>query len=319
MFEKILVPLDGSDLAENALPRALWLAQQTEGKLILLHIPAAQGSYYTGMEGLAMHNVYAQDVSRESQYAAGQEYLNNIRYGLGRNYPDLQWEVRVESGDPASVIVDMAQEEGVDLIVMSTHGRSGISRWLLGSVTEKVLCQAPCPVLSVRSQETIEKVLVTLDGSELSETCLPAAFSLAAAFDASVTLLRVYSDKDAPDFHQVHELNAYEAGLGARMARDVAERAAAYLENIRLQYEAVGVPVTTAVRYGSPAPVILEFSEEFGLDLIVMSTHGRTGLRRWAFGSVTAKVLRSTNSDMLTIRPTAVEFKKGQEGFKWVK
>ncbi len=319
MFEKILVPLDGSDLAENALPRALWVAQQAGGKLILLHVPATQGSYYTGMEGLAMHNVYAQDFSRDSQYAAGQAYLNNIRYGLGRNYPDLQWDARVEFGDPASVIVDMAQEEGVDLIVMSTHGRSGISRWLLGSVTEKVLCQAPCPVLSVRSQEAIEKALVTLDGSALSETCLPAAFSLAAAFAASVTLLRVYSDKDGPDYQQVHELDTYETGLGARMVQDVAEQAAAYLENIRLQYESVGVPVTTAVRYGSPAPAILEFAEEFGMDLIVMSTHGRTGLRRWAFGSVTAKVLRNTKCDMLTIRPTAGEFKQGQKGFKWAK
>lgn len=319
MFKKILVPLDGSQLAEAALAPAIRLVQQGKGKLILLHVTSGSANFYSTVDGVPMSNLYSHDFRLDEHYVAGREYLNGLRYGLGRNYPDLLWDVMVEVGDPASVIVDLAREKEVDLIVMSTHGRSGLRRWLLGSVTEKVLCQAPCPVLSIRSEKPIQQILVTLDGSELSETCLPAAFYCAAAFSASVTLLRVYSEKNVPDYSEVQELDMYETGLGERAAQQVAEHTAEYLENIRLRYEGSEVPITTAVRYGSPASVILAVAAELDIDLIAMATHGRTGLRRWAFGSVTAKILRSTESHMLTIRPTAADFKNSQEGFKWAK
>ena len=202
----------------------------------------------------------------------------------------------------AGAIVDTALSEQVDLIVMSTHGYSGLTRWVLGSVTEKVLRSAPCPVLAVRAARHPQKVLITLDGSPLSERAIEPGLAVAQSLNAAMTLLRV-----VPRVSIDGKLDKHERGLSRRMQEDLIEEAKDYLRGRSEAAARSGVMIKSEVRIGSPADIILEHIETYGTDLIVMATHGRTGLKRWVYGSVTAKVLRSVNCSMLVIRPTDAE------------
>ncbi|HEX6384417.1 MAG TPA: universal stress protein, partial [Anaerolineae bacterium] len=208
MFSKILVPLDGSALAENALAPASALARVGQGQIILLRVPE---SSLLHIPELHVHNIHYPEQAWDHSYNC-REYLNTLRFGRRHIAPDVEIQTRVISGDVASVIVDSAVDEDVDLIVMSTHGRSGFNRWVYGSVTEKVLRQAPCPVLVVRSQQPVERVLITLDGSALSERALEPGLAVARAFDARVTLLRVEGAPELVDVQEVAAIDRLEPG-----------------------------------------------------------------------------------------------------------
>lgn len=303
MFTKILVPLDSSDLAEYALPPAIRLAEQGPGTLTLLHVLEHQTVIIPEGPDLMGHNMYYPETSLSREETAGREYLAGLNFKVGQSEPTFTWHTRLEEGDPASRIVDVAEEEAIDLIVMSTHGYSGVTRWVLGSVAEKVLRYAPCPVLIVRDDIPMRHLLITLDGSKLAESGLPIGMSLAQAFAADVTLLRVDDDSDRVKAEDVVELNKQEHGLGERFRQGLYEQAGHYLENVAHQHHRDDVPIHTAVRYGKPAQAILNFAEEHDVDLIVMSTHGRTGLARWRYGSITEKVLRSADCALLISRP----------------
>jgi nucleotide-binding universal stress UspA family protein len=203
-------------------------------------------------------------------------------------------------GNVASAIADTAAAEGVELIVMSTHGYSGVTRWVLGSVTEKVLRTAPCPVLAVRTPNPIQKIAITLDGSELSERSLEPGLELAQRLHADVTLLRC-----VPYAAINSSLDEVEHGLGRRMQQDLIDEAANYLAARSASYARSGVEIKTEVRVGPAADNIYEFVETYGTDLIVMATHGRTGVQRWVYGSVTEKVLHSVKTSLLVVRPVS--------------
>lgn len=297
MFDKILVPLDGSPLSERALAPALTLAQQPGTKLILARVPAVDGSHEPPM-GRQL------EVSRREI----QSYFEKLRASQGGSQgdaqaPDIQFTTLVPEGHVASAIVDTALAEGVDLILMSTHGYSGVTRWLLGSVTEKVLRLAPCPVLAVRTTHPIQKIAITLDGSELSERAIEPGLELARRFNAGVTFLR-----SVPHVAIDHSLDQSEHGLSLRAQQDLIDEAAAYLV-ARSERSArssaagqSGLEIKTEVRVGPAADNIYEFVETYGTDLVVMATHGRTGLQRWVYGSVTEKVLHSVKTSLLVFR-----------------
>lgn len=301
MFKKILVPLDGSSLAELALETAVPLAQQTHGKIILLQISTTHMPFYPSTTEAITYNLYTPEYSDEATRLS-KKYLCGLRDGVGERYSDITWQVRVADGDPASIIVDVAQEEQIDLIIMSTHGRSGVERWVMGSVTERVLRYAPCPVLAVRSKRPLQKILITLDGSQRAEQSIPYAMELAEVFAANVTLLQARSTTSIFDLEAAALLNTHEHGLGERLFREAEDRADIYLESTWHDWRRDGVSLKTAVREGKPAQAILDYAQHNNIDLIAMSTHGLTGLRRWAYGSVTEKVLRHTDCAMLIVR-----------------
>ncbi|MCP4363029.1 MAG: universal stress protein [Chloroflexi bacterium] len=309
MFKKILVPLDSSDLAEYALQPAVWMAQQTNGEVTLLHILEHHTVLIPEGPEMMGHSLYYPETNFSQEEAASREYLNNLQYGLGRTHPDLNWNGRIEEGDPAAQIVDVAAAEESDLIVMSTHGYSGMTRWVLGSVAEKVLPHAPCPVFIVRSQQSIQHILIALDGSPLAETSLPLGLDIAQAFDTNVTLLRVEDNSYQASPDAIQELNQQESGLGERYRHSVDTQTAQYLHRIAVDYGRTDLNLEMAVGYGKPAPTILQFVEEQEIDLVVMSTHGRTGLSRWRYGSVAEKVLRGVGCAMLINRPHIDDFR----------
>src|SRR5690606_23212893 len=158
--------------------------------------------------------------------------------------------------------------------VMSTHGFTGFSRWVLGSVTEKVLRSAPCPVLVIRDPKPISHVLITLDGSPLSEQALAPGFALANCLDAAVTLLRV-KQEEMIDPTVIKELETHEQGLGGQVRDEFHFRTEHYLDQLAEKHQHLSrKTVQTIAITGPVAAEILEAIEAEAIDLVVMSTHG---------------------------------------------
>lgn len=292
MFKKILVPLDGSEMAETALAPALKLAELAHGEVILfrsvipIYLMMPPENAWVGSEYLG------QQILEETK-----EYLQALQDRYQR--PNVKIEIITLEGDAASLIIDLASKVEADLIVMSTYGWTGMKRVAFGSVTERVLGHAPVPVYVVRSSDTPTHILLTLDGSPLAEAALEPSLALATALKAKLTLLIVNAPFTPENIalqqwehregQQIHELNKSHA---ERYLKEVAAHCAQSL--VEIQFEVID---------GSIVDQILEFANSHEIDLIVMSTHGRTGLRRWLYGSVAVKVIRRALCSILIVRP----------------
>jgi len=301
MFNKIIVPLDGSQVAEQALKSAVAIAQQTKAQIILLQAPVFKDVIIPSEAG---YGLLWPESSMEAVISEASDYLNNIQ--IQYTQPDLTLQTVIVEGDPASAIIDTALEEGADLIVMSTHGRTGLTRWVLGSVTEKVLRHAHCPVLVVRNEAPISNVIITLDGSPLAEQAVEPGCAITDLLGGEVTLVSV-EQPIIPDAKLVRELDRAESGLGKHLLENLYNNTENYLQIVARTFECVDIHTKAAILTGSPANSILEYADEHDVDLIVMATHGRTGIRRWVYGSVTEKVLRRSHCAMLIVRPTVTD------------
>ncbi len=297
MIQTILVPLDGSTLAEQALAAADQLARRSNARIVLVRAPNMEPAYATAESAYGL--IYPEQALGKAT-AEAKDYLKSMQaLQASRGY--AVGTVVVE-GDAAGAVVDVASQIKADIIAMSSHCYSGLTRWLLGSVTEKVLRAAPCPVLVVRSRRPIQRMLLPLDGSQLSERSLAPALEVARALGAQVTLLRV-----VPEFHveQLRDLDEFEYGLGPRLVEEMQADADNYLRRLSQTFSEQGIAVSCEVRFGPAAASILTFAENHAVDLIAMATHGRSGLQRWVYGSVTEKVLRAGEYSMLVVRPRA--------------
>ncbi len=295
MFKKILVPLDGSALAEKALPVAIHLAKHMQSELTLLSV--AQQESVAVIEpmgyGVWLPNETLAEIRQELEKYLAQTVKKYKTANVSMNY-------HLEMGDEAGGIIDTAVSQQTDLIIMSTHGRSGISRWLLGSVTEKVLHQAPCPLLILRDDVLPKHIIITLDGSELAETALLPGLALSVGLGADVTLLQVLEGSLPPMRSDNWMENENPAADDPELGSQPANHATLYLQTIsdRFPHHAL----KTAVPYGKPAEAILSYAENTPNSLIVIATHGRSGMARWIFGSVAEKVVRGTDGPVLVIR-----------------
>ncbi|HEX6386169.1 MAG TPA: universal stress protein [Anaerolineae bacterium] len=295
MFKQILVPLDGSRLAESALPVAFHLLPPAAGEVILLRSTLAMHLITPAM---ATEAIQPQAPQLLAQFRRGATvYLTAIKQLWAR--PSLTIYTKVVSGDEASAIVDTAYEEAVDLIVMTSHGASGDTRWPLGSVTRKVLHAAPCPVLVLRAGNPVSHILITLDGSELAEQALAPAMEVAQRLGATVTLLHVIEPDSG---HGAAETVGQQAPEGAKGGAEE------YLASLADRYRQLEHSVQTAVVSGPAAQGILDFASAQHIDLIAMASgvlaaHGRTGPRRWLYGSVTEKVIHNSTASLLIVRP----------------
>jgi nucleotide-binding universal stress UspA family protein len=279
MFERILIPLDGSQLAESVLIQVRRLLARKDAELILLRVvtlpPEVEADAGEPLNLL---------------WSRATEYLQNIAGRLASE--GLQVRTRVLEGFPANQILEVAKKDKVTLIAMSTHGRTGLSRWVFGSVTEKVLRASPVPVLAIPSfvgtggdafvrdahELPFKKILVPISAAELSLDVLPPMTEFARHFESKVALVNVCEGIECTV--PVHEM---------RMAFE------------RLRGD--GIPAEPIVKQGDPAVQILEACREQGADLIAMTTHGRSGVSRWLLGSVAEKVLRLANVPLLVVRP----------------
>jgi nucleotide-binding universal stress UspA family protein len=306
----ILVPLDGSPLAEAVLPHALALAQAapSPSKLVLARVVEPQRLIWPGFGAAPLLDPHLVEEIWQAEIAQANAYLADVRDRLAAG--GIRVETKVLDGDPASEIVGHARQvKDLRLITMATHGTSGFRRWLLGGVSEKVLRASPVPLLLVRPDGDQDRqaeirpaqpyrlILVPLDGSPLAEQALRQARDLAARTGAALLLLTVLLTSD--DYR--HESVASEEWAIADQAE--AERMSVYLSDIARELEEEGLQVRTQLVHGYPPEEILRVSEEMQSDMVVMSTHGRGGLQLMWLGSVALKVVQSSRLPVLIVRP----------------
>ena len=300
MFDRILVPLDGSELAERALQPALTLAERDDAELVFLRVCVPEKMLVPDAHVAGGYNLLWPEQSLAQARVEAQAYLTALR--RAQVPAEVHARLEVAEDGVAEAIVDTAADSQADLIVISSHGYSGVTRWVLGSIAERVLDAAPCPVLLLRWPKPISHLLVPLDGSELSERALEPALNVAAGLGARVTLLRAIAPVTAAEKDR---LDGLERGLGERLVEESHQHAEEYLRGLLAARRTTGVEIDTVVAYEPAVEAILGYAEAHAVDLVAMSTHGRTGLRRWVYGSVTAKVLHHARHSMLVVRPGA--------------
>jgi nucleotide-binding universal stress UspA family protein len=292
MYERILVPLDGSGLAEVALPYAEELAGRLGSGVALIHV-----SESADVSQDYIHQFYLQKIGEATKEGAERTLGKSVAKAI-------KVEAAVLVGHPGEEIVDYADKEDISLIVMATHGRSGIRRWALGSVADKVVRSTKRPVLlirakgarpDVREKGTVNKVLVPLDGSEESEAVIPYIEELASKLEAEVVLLHIL----APDYVIYPAERVWQRESLRAPAKDYVDKVAAQLKRkgIAAKTELAEVMASTV------AEGIIKVADEIAADVVAMSTHGRSGVGRWVFGSVADRVLRGGNTPILLVRP----------------
>lgn len=298
MTDVIVVPLDGSGFAEQALAPAITLARVTGARLLLVR--SATLNYMVLPEPIGYGYVLSQTAADERVREAT-DYLNSIQQAYAAD--DLVITTHVADADPAAAILDAADGATAGMIVMTTHGYTGMTRWMLGSVAGKVVRHAHCPVLALRSALPPRRLLLPLDGSEVAERALRPALLVANAFGAELVLLRVIEDvltsaqpRDALSLVRRDEM------LSAGVMQNEQSRAERYLSGLLQRLANEGLHVRTLIGEGAPAEVILHTAAENDCDLIAMSTHGRSGITRWLLGSVTERVLATCGRSMLIVR-----------------
>lgn len=303
-FRKILVPLDGSELAEKALAPAIQIAET------MAHRAAGEDTVHLVLlraispMALLAADPYLYDEMIRMNADEAQAYLNTVVSSI--TVKDSVLETHTINGSPAEGIVQFAEENGIDLIVMSSHGRTGSSRWVYGSVAEKVMHHAPCATAIIRAHVDVtmfqnKKILVPLDGSELAEKALPPAMALAAAVSSKVLLLRIVTGR-SPIPEGLTPVGVENDALLDAAALQERTEAEAYLQHVFSTHENQHLFFDVQTTEGDVADAIVTYADTHDVDLIVISSHGRSGIGRWLHGSVAEKVLRGANCATLIIR-----------------
>jgi nucleotide-binding universal stress UspA family protein len=287
-FHKILCPVDFSPGSQCAMRAAVRLANEHDGELVLVHswfVP----TLYAGE--ILLSGEVVQQISDDAERALAGALAEAVALGARRVTSKLV------SGVPWQQIVDTALSDSFDLIVIGTHGRTGIARVLLGSIAELVVRHAPCPVLAIRpgpEPEAFRHVLCPVDFSESSRDATRLAASLVQPGGAGITLLHVI---ELPVSY-AGELRSFE------LSSDLDERSAARLDEWVKELAAkVAVPVTRQSRIGGAgAQTLAAVDADSTIDLVVMGSHGRTGASRLLLGSVAEKVVRHARCPVLVAR-----------------
>lgn len=290
---RILVPLDGSLLAESALQLAAGLARARRGELLIVRVIDPHAPLPAGPLGLVSKY-------RDSEREAAVDDLERVSRQLTRW--GVRGTTRLAWGQPVGQIVRVAREERATMIAMASHGRSGPGRWLLGSVTEGVLRLSPCPVLICRGSlhqefDGFRQVVVPLDGSQNAAAVLPAVRPYLHR-EARGTLVRASDDLVRQSALRLDE-EAYQA----------------YQEMLRSSLAGVPAPESwrREVLDCPPAEAILRVAEADQADLIAMTTHGRTGFHRLLLGSVTERVARHASCSLLAFPARYLSLPEGTE------
>jgi nucleotide-binding universal stress UspA family protein len=288
-YNSILVPTDGSEAAKRAADHALSLADRFDADvhaLGVVDLQQAAGPFDAG--GL------------------DKEFVNRFRSAAEDNVEHVanQWAQpdrfhdAVEEGAPSRVILSYIDEHDIDLVVMGTHGRTGLRRFVLGSVTEHVLRESPVPVLAARASEDpptlpYRNVLVPTDGSDCASGAVQHALSIAKSCDATLHALNVVDDAAI--------MGSPGGALPSGYLENLESLGAEATETLAASAEAEGVDVQSAVERGRPGRGIETYVEDHDIDLVVMGTHGRSGVERFLLGSTTEEVIRKGQSPVLAV------------------
>jgi nucleotide-binding universal stress UspA family protein len=292
-IRKILCPIDFSETSRDALEHALAIARWYESEIIFMYVRQAPivdaATVFTLTAAIP-------NFSDPGDRTAAEEQL---RAWISPRQPDVPTRTLVAEGSVSATILDTAGSQGVDLIVMGTHGSSGFERFVLGSVTEKVLRKAICPVLTAppASYSTVKlpysRVLCPVDFSESSKAALGFAFSLGKESDAAVTILHVVDTPDIDRLMQRFDWSQYQKAVGEKVSSQLN---ALVPEDVRLWCRP-----SVQVAFGKPYREILRVAGTEGTDLIVIGVRGRNPVDLAIFGSTTNQVVRRATCPVLTL------------------
>jgi nucleotide-binding universal stress UspA family protein len=292
----MLIPLDGSKVAEQALPYARALAKTLMIPAELLEV--------VDPEALAVLDNPQQGRHLDALLAARTDSSKTYLELIAGSFEGIPVKWFVETGKAEEVVVEKAASDKDTLIVMATHGRSGIQRWLLGSVADMVLHGATNHVFLVRASDqgktggesAPKTVIVPLDGSRLAEKALPHVVDLAKGLKLKVVLMRAYA---LPPTVTADEYGTYTEDLVNQIEAEAKE----YLVEKEKEVKAKGLEnVVSVASFGYGAEKIITLAHETPDSFIAMCTHGRSGIKRWVLGSVTERVVRHSGDPVLIIR-----------------
>lgn len=300
MYKRILVPLDGSERAQVALPYAAGVARRLGLEIVVFNVCPENHR-----EFIEWHRKYielmVQTMRGLLEKAVDQKETRGTR--------EIQVRGEVEVGDAAKRILEYSAGNAVDLILMGTHGESGTRRWAMGSIVDKVLQASKVPVWLVPAgvPEDIvhdrwprRTILVPLDGSKLAESVLPHVETLVRRRPevVDVVLLSVCESTPTPSFYPPGvRLDTEEECYKCRMDGEQ------YLAAIAERLKGAGANVRSLVVVGSAADQIVDYAAKNRVSVIAMTTHGSSGVGMWTYGSVADKVLVGTSTPLLIIRP----------------
>jgi nucleotide-binding universal stress UspA family protein len=294
----VLYPTDFSEPAALALPLAARIAREHGAELHALHALVLHAA-----DAVEANKLFPkmEDALQELEQWAGSRMRSQLEeHGV----EDLVvHEVRERGFSVAPVVLEYAEEHDIDLIVMGTHGRRGLRHLLVGSVAEEVVRHAPCPVVTVRERPTLQsaqwpgRVVAPVDFSEASDLGLAYARELAGGAGARVDLLHVIEPVTVPD--------PYVTGT-AGFAFDVEAARGSVRNALEERSDSIfgpDVPYEIHIDVGRPAARIADFAAEVGADLIVMASHGRSGIDRVLLGSVASGVIRRASPPVMIVKP----------------
>lgn len=288
-YQKILVPLDGSDLAEKALPYAKTIAKLKNSEVIFFAVSVTTSG---GRRDRLLKSYL--DVNAKSLESQGIKVSTAVTYG-----------------DVAEDIIEYADKHKVDLIIISTHGYSGIKRWMLGSVTQKVLYGTCTPVLLIKSKSPeisrleFKKILIPLDGSLFSEATFPYVEELTKDTNSEIMLLQVSEPPVVPSYGN-RPINPTWEKYRDTLWAEIHQQSIEYLKKVQTDLRKRGVKIKSQVikgELGEVAQSIMQTAKKENVDLVAIATHGHTGVSRWVYGSVTNRIVEESLQPVLLIRP----------------
>ncbi len=307
MYSRILTPLDGSEHSERVLPSARSLAAGLSLPVTLLY--AIEPEHPSISQSLNPRLHQHQTAAHRTQHVRA--YLEPVAAGL-RN-AGLNVDITIPQGDPAAAIVEEAAKDPGTLITMSSHGRSGLSRWWMGSVTDKVLHLTENPLLIIHTaaqqqtepEEAFERITVPVDGSELAEEILPHVAYLSAAMGLAVNLVQAVPSQE--EYYRYLSIGPSEVSRATPSYEEYAQivdgEADSYLAELKERLRQQGAsPVETQLLHGPPADCIVDLATTTANNLVAMTTHGRSGVGRLVLGSVAERVVRQSGDPVLLIR-----------------
>jgi nucleotide-binding universal stress UspA family protein len=310
----ILVPLDSSPFAERALPAALDLARRHHAQVVLIAVHQPVLPIRGGQGAMVFDQRYEADMRRTLS-----EYLDVTAAAIAADDPTIAVRVELLEGSPVSVISEFAHRHAADLIVITSHGRGGPARWVMGSVADGLVRTVPTPVLIVRVDESstesmttsvkppFQRVVIALDGSSESESAIARATRIVHNDRATFTLLYV-----SPPLHPVLRLlaNAEELKHAAEHQQAAARQ---YLSEAVARNRALGSISSALTVDLHPARGVTEFAASHQADLIVLSTHGRGPIGRTFLGSIADKVVRTASIPVLLCHAPRPDEESGAE------
>ena len=307
MLDRLLVTLDGSEFGEHALPFARSIAERSGASVNLSHVRCCDPPDDLLQNTPFQYEGVSMELYDERHEEEQRRYLSERVAGLQRDLPGAEVSSSLLEGYVTEALNRHAREMDADLIIMTTHGRTGVSRAWLGSVADSLVRHSSFPLMVIRPMEDgetfpearFDHVLIPLDGSPIGENILEPSVELGRIMGSRVTLLHVV----APHL----SIGARVSPLPAGHFKNRLEEAEQYLAKVRTNLEKEGIETDIVIDSNiAPARAILAAAEDKDVDLIALATHGYTGVKRAILGSVTDKVLRASRWPLLLKRPEEV-------------